>query len=60
MIADREAKNAGLRMPKPMLDLLDVEARKNGRSRNSEMIIRLRDSMLNDGLMKKAPSAANG
>ncbi|PHS71969.1 MAG: hypothetical protein COB22_06005 [Cycloclasticus sp.] len=60
MNGKRINKNAGLRMPKHMLEMLDIEARKNCRSRNSEMIVRLRDSMANDGVTEKAPSVVNG
>ena len=60
MIVGRESPNAGLRIPKVMIKVLDIEARKNGRSRNSEMAMRIERTMQEDGLIAKAPSVVNG
>lgn len=60
MIASKQDIHAGLRIPKYLVEALDVEARKNGRSRNTEMYMRLHASAEKDGLIEKAPSAANG
>lgn len=44
-----------LRLPKPVLDALNDAARRNGRSRNTEIVIRLAESL---GLKEKGEKAA--
>ncbi len=44
-IATRKDPSVLLRVPKPILKSLDAAAAKNGRSRNSEVLVRLSESL---------------
>ena len=60
MIASRTDIHAGLRMPEYLVKAFDKEAKKNGRSRNTEMYMRLHASAKKDGLIDNTQTAANG
>jgi hypothetical protein len=55
MIATRKDKGVLVRMKTPLIKQLDKAANKSGRSRNSEILVRLVDSFSQD---KKAAKAA--
>lgn len=48
MVIGRNADRTVLRVPPGMLEQLDEAARVNGRSRNSEMVARLAESLKRD------------
>lgn len=48
MVVGRDGEKTALRVPKGMLGQLDEAARANGRSRNSEVVVRLADSLKRD------------
>ena len=54
-IATRKDPSVLLRVPKPLLKSLDAAAAKNGRSRNTEVIVRLAESLGLNG-SEKAPA----
>lgn len=45
VIASRKEKPVGLRLPTDIREALDREAARNGRSRNSEIVVRLVESL---------------
>jgi hypothetical protein len=45
MVVGREYKPTGVRLPPDLKKALDAEAAKNGRSRNSEIVYRLAQSL---------------
>jgi metal-responsive CopG/Arc/MetJ family transcriptional regulator len=48
MIVGRDGDKTVIRFPKGMLGQLDEVARANGRSRNSEIVVRLEESLKRD------------
>lgn len=48
MVIGRNADRTVLRVPNGMLERLDEAARANGRSRNSEIVVRLADTLKRD------------
>ena len=48
MIVGRDGDKTLIRVPKGMLGQLDEAARANGRSRNTEMVARLADTLKRD------------
>lgn len=55
VIATRDDPAFRLRLPKPILKQLDAAAAKNGRSRNSEVLVRLAESLGVNGPAKATP-----
>ena len=45
LVAGRKEKPIGVRLPYAVRELLDFEAARNGRSRNSEIVVRLAESL---------------
>ena len=60
MIAKKDDPRFLVSMPKIMKDELTAVARRNGRTRNSEVLMRLKHSLESDRKNKKAPSVVNG
>jgi len=60
MIASKKDISVGLRIPQYLVDAIDKEAGKNGRSRNTELYMRLHSSAEKDGLLGAPLAAVSG